>query len=190
MTDYGTIYNSGGFFSRKNREKWGRNGEESRNLSVKMAERGGFEPPVEFDPYDGLANRSFRPLRHLSASVQICFILYSAFETNSRRKAKKMRKWTMRRRWRGRKRQGRAAIVRFGVRLHAVSLARRSDPAFGYGRHSTGKNMPSVAAFALRRKTRPGMPCFEYAGRPMKLTWCRISSGPNGPRRTSTRSNR
>ena len=32
-----------------------------------MAERGGFEPPVEFDPYDGLANRSFRPLRHLSA---------------------------------------------------------------------------------------------------------------------------
>ena len=38
-----------------------------------MAERGGFEPPVEFDPYDGLANRSFRPLRHLSA-VFHCFI--------------------------------------------------------------------------------------------------------------------
>ena len=38
--------------------------------SKKMAERGGFEPPVEFDPYDGLANRSFRPLRHLSASVR------------------------------------------------------------------------------------------------------------------------
>ena len=34
-----------------------------------MAERGGFEPPVEFDPYDGLANRSFRPLRHLSAYI-------------------------------------------------------------------------------------------------------------------------
>ena len=32
-----------------------------------MAERAGFEPAVEFDPYDGLANRSFRPLRHLSA---------------------------------------------------------------------------------------------------------------------------
>ena len=32
----------------------------------KPAERGGFEPPVRFDPYDGLANRSFRPLRHLS----------------------------------------------------------------------------------------------------------------------------
>ena len=32
-----------------------------------MAERGGFEPPVRFDSYDGLANRSFRPLRHLSA---------------------------------------------------------------------------------------------------------------------------
>ena len=38
-----------------------------------MAERGGFEPPVEFDPYDGLANRSFRPLRHLSASVHNMF---------------------------------------------------------------------------------------------------------------------
>lgn len=38
-----------------------------------MAERGGFEPPVEFDPYDGLANRSFRPLRHLSAVFR-CFI--------------------------------------------------------------------------------------------------------------------
>ena len=31
-----------------------------------MAERGGFEPPVQCYPYDGLANRSFRPLRHLS----------------------------------------------------------------------------------------------------------------------------
>jgi hypothetical protein len=30
------------------------------------AERGGFEPPVQFDPYDSLANCSFRPLRHLS----------------------------------------------------------------------------------------------------------------------------
>ena len=34
-----------------------------------MAERAGFEPAVEFDPYDGLANRSFRPLRHLSAYI-------------------------------------------------------------------------------------------------------------------------
>ena len=39
-----------------------------------MAERAGFEPAVEFDPYDGLANRSFRPLRHLSAHI---FELYS-----------------------------------------------------------------------------------------------------------------
>jgi hypothetical protein len=31
-----------------------------------MAERGGFEPPVRFYPYNGLANRPFRPLRHLS----------------------------------------------------------------------------------------------------------------------------
>jgi hypothetical protein len=31
-----------------------------------MAERGGFEPPVRFNPYNGLANRHFRPLSHLS----------------------------------------------------------------------------------------------------------------------------
>ena len=31
-----------------------------------MAERAGFEPAVRFETYDGLANRSFRPLRHLS----------------------------------------------------------------------------------------------------------------------------
>jgi integrase len=29
-------------------------------------ERGGFEPPIQFDPYSGLANRRFRPLSHLS----------------------------------------------------------------------------------------------------------------------------
>ena len=39
-----------------------------------MAERAGFEPAVEFDPYDGLANRSFRPLRHLSAKN--VFLMY------------------------------------------------------------------------------------------------------------------
>src|SRR5213594_2107183 len=31
-----------------------------------MAERGGFEPPIGFNPYNGLANRRFRPLSHLS----------------------------------------------------------------------------------------------------------------------------
>ena len=30
------------------------------------AERGGFEPPVQNDPYVGLANRWFQPLTHLS----------------------------------------------------------------------------------------------------------------------------
>jgi hypothetical protein len=34
-----------------------------------MAERGGFEPPVEVSPYDGLANRCFRPLSHLSVEA-------------------------------------------------------------------------------------------------------------------------
>ena len=47
-----------------------------------MAERAGFEPAVEFDPYDGLANRSFRPLRHLSAYQNWITILhYSVFST-------------------------------------------------------------------------------------------------------------
>ena len=92
MTDYGTIYNSGSIFSRKMREKWGRNGEECPILSVKMAERGGFEPPVEFDPYDGLANRSFRPLRHLSATVQNVFYTILRFRVKSRRILKKNKK--------------------------------------------------------------------------------------------------
>ena len=37
-------------------------------VSKKLAERVGFEPTVQFNPYDDLANRSFRPLRHLSFS--------------------------------------------------------------------------------------------------------------------------
>ncbi len=46
-----------------------------------MAERAGFEPAVGFDPYDGLANRSFRPLRHLSGTVcQTDFpLIYTVF---------------------------------------------------------------------------------------------------------------
>jgi hypothetical protein len=34
-----------------------------------LAETGGFEPPVRFAPYDGLANRWFQPLTHVSALV-------------------------------------------------------------------------------------------------------------------------
>ena len=33
---------------------------------VILAERGGFEPPERFNPFNGLANRRFRPLSHLS----------------------------------------------------------------------------------------------------------------------------
>jgi hypothetical protein len=35
-------------------------------MQKKMAERGGFEPPVRFYPYNSLANCRFRPLSHLS----------------------------------------------------------------------------------------------------------------------------
>ncbi len=35
-------------------------------LILLSAERVGVEPTVQFNPYDDLANRSFRPLRHLS----------------------------------------------------------------------------------------------------------------------------
>jgi hypothetical protein len=34
--------------------------------SILFAERGGFEPPVQFNPYDSLANYWFQPLTHLS----------------------------------------------------------------------------------------------------------------------------
>ena len=57
-----------------------------------MAERGGFEPPVEFDPYDGLANRSFRPLRHLSASVQKMFYTILRFPEKIKAKIEKKSK--------------------------------------------------------------------------------------------------
>src|SRR5687767_12517306 len=40
----------------------------------KLAERGGFEPPVRFNPYNGLANRRFRPLSHLSCLGEPYFI--------------------------------------------------------------------------------------------------------------------
>ena len=36
------------------------------SLFEELAERGGFEPPVRFYSYNGLANRRFRPLSHLS----------------------------------------------------------------------------------------------------------------------------
>src|SRR3954469_6144430 len=36
-------------------------------VKEKLAERGGFEPPIRFYSYNGLANRRFRPLSHLSA---------------------------------------------------------------------------------------------------------------------------
>ncbi len=36
-----------------------------------FAERGGFEPPVQFNPYDSLANYWFKPLTHLSVILKI-----------------------------------------------------------------------------------------------------------------------
>ncbi len=41
---------------------------------VNKAERGGFEPPIGFDTYNGLANRRFRPLSHLSSGKPAVFI--------------------------------------------------------------------------------------------------------------------
>ena len=40
----------------------------------KLAEREGFEPSVRFNPYNGLANRRFRPLSHLSGPEGPYFI--------------------------------------------------------------------------------------------------------------------
>ena len=33
---------------------------------INNSEPGGFEPPIQFNPYNGLANRRFRPLSHSS----------------------------------------------------------------------------------------------------------------------------
>ena len=35
-------------------------------MEIILAERGGFEPPIRFNPYNGLANRRLQPLGHLS----------------------------------------------------------------------------------------------------------------------------
>lgn len=52
-----------------------------RQQGLKLAVREGFEPSVQFNPYDGLANRSFRPLRHLTYFIEgvakIGKVLYS-----------------------------------------------------------------------------------------------------------------
>ncbi len=36
---------------------------------MKMAERGGFEPPIGFYPYNSLANCRLQPLGHLSCTI-------------------------------------------------------------------------------------------------------------------------
>jgi hypothetical protein len=41
-----------------------------------LAENGGFEPPIELSPYNGLANRRLQPLGQLSvllAELLFCF---------------------------------------------------------------------------------------------------------------------
>ena len=44
---------------------------ETGEIQRHLAERGGFEPPVQCYPYNGLANRRFRPLSHLSVIVNL-----------------------------------------------------------------------------------------------------------------------
>ena len=46
----------------------------SHSRSDLSAVRGGFEPPVRFDSYDGLANRWFQPLIHLTCGLRIAKI--------------------------------------------------------------------------------------------------------------------
>ena len=49
------------------------------NSIMKLAERQGFEPWVPISRYDDLANRSFRPLRHLSSFfMNVAFFLSNA----------------------------------------------------------------------------------------------------------------
>ena len=37
---------------------------------LSLAEKGGFEPPVQFNPYGSLANYWFQPLTHLSVASE------------------------------------------------------------------------------------------------------------------------
>ena len=41
---------------------------EQRTQQYKVAEREGFEPSIQNNPYDGLANRCLKPLGHLSTN--------------------------------------------------------------------------------------------------------------------------
>ena len=53
-----------------------------------MAERGGFEPPIRFNPYNGLANRRLQPLGHLStgfSETRPCLTLKQIFHRLSRK---------------------------------------------------------------------------------------------------------
>jgi hypothetical protein len=38
-------------------------------MKKRLAENGGFEPPIELSPYNGLANRRLQPLGQLSVFV-------------------------------------------------------------------------------------------------------------------------
>src|SRR6478735_919172 len=73
--------NSGSLFSRTDTQRCGNflgtlghkaKAENQRNILqlrwVKMAERGGFEPPIPFKGYTGLANQRLQPLGHLSSA--------------------------------------------------------------------------------------------------------------------------
>jgi hypothetical protein len=44
-------------------------------LGMDMAENGGFEPPIELSPYNGLANRRLQPLGQLSVCVAVSICL-------------------------------------------------------------------------------------------------------------------
>ena len=52
-------------------------------LPNQNAERGGFEPPVQFNPYDSLANCWFQPLTHLSLTLKIPHFSETTFKRSA-----------------------------------------------------------------------------------------------------------
>ena len=58
-------------------------------LKAISAERGGFEPPIQFDPYSGLANRRFRPLSHLSRRLRVTYQMVRRVVNTSHQLAKR-----------------------------------------------------------------------------------------------------
>ena len=89
-----------------------------------MAERGGFEPPVQFNPYGSLANYWFKPLTHLSNSGGKYSRLFENF------------------------------VIPVGFEPTTASLEGRCSIQLSYGTKYFGENRDCMAIQSFRRLSR------------------------------------